>query len=129
MCVPSKTQIFWPSRSAFCTQRTRNSLAWAQIRSRIMLQSTGKTLGRGKKLPSILGSRQREHRIFMQNNDSVYGQNIGEHQQITQHFYGSSQLSPSYTSSPERAWNIPNLRNLYFTGREDLLIQLHERLQ
>ena len=67
------------------------------------------------------------------NEKPVQGQNIAVNQQITQNFYGNSTPSehkaPSSPAKPQRVWNIPYLRNDYFTGRTEILEQLHVRFQ
>jgi len=41
--------------------------------------------------------------------------------------YTSTSMPPR--TKPQRVWNIPYLRNDYFTGREDILAQLHARFK
>lgn len=64
----------------------------------------------------------------IQNNNSVYGQNIATYQSINQTFNNYSDPSSSaLTTSPEYAWNVPP-HNDFFTGREEVLIHLYEQL-
>jgi hypothetical protein len=59
------------------------------------------------------------------NNDSiVQGQVIGDHATVYQHFYVAQDKATSSTK-PQRVWTIPYLRNDYFTGRQEILEQLH----
>ncbi len=61
------------------------------------------------------------------NQGSVLGQNIGQYQQISQHFHVTGS-EPTQLGPPERIWFVPYRRNPFFTGREDLLTLLHVRL-
>ena len=66
---------------------------------------------------------------YQVNNDGpVQGQVIGDHNITHQHFYAPQEKAPS-SSKPQRVWNIPYLRNDYFTGREEILAQLHTRFK
>ena len=67
----------------------------------------------------------------IENQHPVAGQNIGDHNTNTQtyigtqnHFYGSDGKSVSPLPA-ERVWNVPFPHNPFFTGREEMLAQLH----
>src|SRR6266550_8001458 len=62
------------------------------------------------------------------NDGTTQGQVIGDHATVHQHFYGTQDKAPSSTK-PQRVWNIPYLRNDYFTGREEILTELHARFK
>jgi hypothetical protein len=62
------------------------------------------------------------------NEKSVQGQNIAQQQWITQNYYATQDKATSPTK-PQHVWNIPYLRNDYFTGREEILEQLHTRFK
>jgi tetratricopeptide (TPR) repeat protein len=59
---------------------------------------------------------------------TVQGPVIGDNPTVHQHFYATQDKAPSSTK-PQRVWNIPYLRNDYFTGREEILEQLHTRFK
>ena len=66
-----------------------------------------------------------------ENQQPVIGQNIGDHNTNTQyhigtqnHFYSSDGKLVSPLPA-ERVWNVPFPHNPFFTGREDILAQLH----
>ena len=63
------------------------------------------------------------------NDGTVQGQVIGDNATINQHFYAAQDKAPSSPSKPQRVWNIPYLRNNYFTGREEILAELHTRFK
>jgi hypothetical protein len=65
---------------------------------------------------------------YQVDNKTVQGQVIGDNPIVHQHFYATQNKVPSSTK-PQRVWNIPYLRNDYFTGREEILTQLHTRFQ
>src|SRR5712692_10240473 len=62
------------------------------------------------------------------NEGPVQGQNVAQQQWITQHFHGAGDKATSPTK-PEHAWNVPFPHNSFFTGREELLAQLHARFR
>ncbi len=66
-----------------------------------------------------------EGRPQIHNQGSVQGQNIGQYQQITQHFH-STGGDPVRPAPPQLIWLVPYRRNPFFTGREDVLNRLHE---
>ena len=72
--------------------------------------------------------RTDESKYHIPNEGPIYGQIIGEGNQITQHFY-----NPGDASTPsklqQRVWNIPYPPNPYFTGREEVLSRLEMTLQ
>jgi len=61
------------------------------------------------------------------NQGPVQGQNIAQSQQITQNFYGPGSL-PMRSAPPDNIWRVPYRRNPFFTGREQLLTHLHNKL-
>ena len=65
---------------------------------------------------------------YIHNDKLVQGQNIAQYQHITQIFHGPQDTALSPTK-PQRVWNIPYLRNGYFTGREEILTELHARFK
>jgi hypothetical protein len=66
---------------------------------------------------------------YQVNNDGpVQGQVIGDHNITHQHFYAPQEKATSPTK-PQHVWNIPYLRNDYFTGREEILASLHTRFK
>jgi hypothetical protein len=66
-----------------------------------------------------------EGKYQVENTDLVQGQNVGDHLQITQHFYGPGS-KPAHPAPQEHIWNVPYRRNPFFTGREEVLNRLHE---
>ncbi len=61
------------------------------------------------------------------NQGPVQGQVAANYGTITNNYVSPG--TPALTSpSPSRLWNIPYLRNPYFTGRESILKTLHEQL-
>lgn len=67
-----------------------------------------------------------EGQLQVHNQGSVLGQNIGQYQQITQHFHPGTGGEPAHPAPPEKVWFVPYRQNPFFTGREDILNQLHE---
>src|SRR5579872_6579436 len=65
---------------------------------------------------------------YQVDNQMTQGQVIGDHATVHQHFYDTKDKAPSSTK-PQRIWNIPYLRNDYFTGREEILEQMHTRFK
>src|SRR5229473_361492 len=61
------------------------------------------------------------------NEGPVQGQIVGGGNTINQNFYATIPETKT-PSTPVTAWNIPFSRNLLFTGRENLLRQLHANL-
>src|SRR5437879_3327786 len=66
---------------------------------------------------------------YQVNNKTVQGQVIGDNPTVHQHFYATEDKATPSTKKPQRVWNIPYLRNDYFTGREEILAQLHTRFK
>jgi hypothetical protein len=62
------------------------------------------------------------------NEGPVQGQNVAGIQNITQIFNDTQDKATSSTK-PQRIWNIPYLRNAYFTGRQEILAELHARFK
>jgi nuclear transport factor 2 (NTF2) superfamily protein len=75
-----------------------------------------------------MGEPQDAGKYQVDNDGTVQGQIIGDHATVHQHFYGTQEKAPS-PSKPQRVWNIPHLRNDYFTGREEILAELHARFK
>jgi tetratricopeptide (TPR) repeat protein len=67
--------------------------------------------------------RMDEAKYTIQNDKDVHVQIIGDHPTI------SIGTPSSHPSTPERVWTVPYQRNPFFTGREDLLTQLHDQLR
>src|SRR5437016_2053752 len=59
---------------------------------------------------------------------TTQGQVIGDHATVHQHFYATEDKAASSTKT-QRVWNIPYLRNNFFTGREEILTELHARFK
>jgi hypothetical protein len=59
---------------------------------------------------------------------TVQGQVTGDNNKVEIHIHNPQDKAPSPTK-PQRAWNIPYLRNDYFTGREEILAELHARFK
>jgi tetratricopeptide (TPR) repeat protein len=70
-----------------------------------------------------VNEQQPHHQI--QNQGPVQGQIGVNYGPVTMHFDGSSTIPVP----PKQVWNIPYLRNDYFTGREEILEQLHTRFK
>src|SRR6266705_543140 len=68
-----------------------------------------------------------EAKYSVHNERTVQGQVIGEHITVHQHFH-SVRADTSQTSTPEYIWAVPYRRNRFYTGREDLLTLLRDRL-
>src|SRR5271170_493812 len=63
------------------------------------------------------------------NEKTVQGQVIGDHNKVELHFHGAQDKATSPSTKPQQPWNIPYLRNNYFTGRQEILEQLHARFK
>jgi tetratricopeptide (TPR) repeat protein len=59
---------------------------------------------------------------------TVQGQVTGDNNKVEIHIHNPHDKTTSPTK-PQRVWNIPYLRNDYFTGREEILEQLHTRFK
>jgi hypothetical protein len=55
------------------------------------------------------------------NDGTVQGQIIGDNPIVHQHYY-ATQDTTTPSTKPQRVWNIPYLRNEFFTGREEILV-------
>jgi tetratricopeptide (TPR) repeat protein len=74
-------------------------------------------------------SESEDARNYQVDNDgTTQGQVIGDHATVHQHFYATQDKAPSSTKL-QRVWSIPYLRNGYFTGREEILAELHARFK
>ena len=83
-----------------------------------------------------------EHQYPLHNEGTTQGQVVGEHNTINQYYYGTGVDAsvagvasvvgvagvPGRDGRSASTWNIPYNRNPFFTGREDLLHQLHDNL-
>src|SRR6266702_5323718 len=68
-----------------------------------------------------------EGQLQISNLESVQGQNIAQHQQITQNFPGADGAG-AHAALPEHIWLVPYGRNPFFTGRDNLLKRLRKTL-
>ena len=59
---------------------------------------------------------------------TVQGQVTGDNNKVEIHIHNPQDKAPP-TTKLQRVWNIPYLRNDYFTGREEILEQLHTRFK
>src|SRR4051794_38147381 len=66
---------------------------------------------------------------YQVDNKTVQGQVIGDNPTVHQHFYAAQDKALPSTTKPQQPWNIPYLRNDYFTGREEILVELHTRFK
>ena len=66
-----------------------------------------------------------EGKYQVDNIGPVQGQIIGDHNTITQNFYGPRGAS-AHHAPPEHIWLVPYRRNPFFTGRDDILNRLHD---
>src|SRR5207302_6595314 len=62
------------------------------------------------------------------NDGTVQGQVTGDNNKVEIHIHNPQDKATSSTK-PQRVWNIPYLRNDYFTGREEILAELHTRFK
>ena len=62
------------------------------------------------------------------NDKTVQGSVIGDHATVHQHFYATQDEATSSSTKPQRVWNVPYLRNPFFTGRDELLDRLAQQL-
>src|SRR5262245_34270164 len=67
-------------------------------------------------------------KYWVSNNGTVQGQVTGDNNNVEIHIHNPQDKVPS-PSKPQHVWNIPYLRNNYFTGREEILAELHARFK
>src|SRR5712691_8274871 len=65
-----------------------------------------------------------ESTYSVRNEKTVQGQVIGDHPTVHQHFYGTG-ADNQHPATPARVFTVPYRRNALFTGREQLLEDLH----
>jgi hypothetical protein len=66
----------------------------------------------------------------IENNAPIEQQNISDHNiNINVHVTDNHADKYTHPNSPGQPWNIPYLRNDYFTGREEILEQPHARFK
>ena len=63
----------------------------------------------------------------IENQQPVWGQVVGDHNTIQQHYYAASDSLSSTPPAP--LWNVPFSPNPFFTGREEILGQIRARFQ
>jgi tetratricopeptide (TPR) repeat protein len=67
-------------------------------------------------------------KYHVENQRAVSGQVIGDHATVHIVYNPPAPSAATAPTPPQRLWNVPFARNPFFTGREDLLKQLHIQL-
>jgi tetratricopeptide (TPR) repeat protein/transcriptional regulator with XRE-family HTH domain len=118
-------------------RRERERLNWTQERLAEEIKSTSASINRWENDKTLPQPHYREQlcRVFQKSAEELFG-TAPIHQQdeenVGAQFIVPGNVPPSRNVLLPRdvppPWNVPHLRNLYFTGRESTLIYLHETL-
>src|SRR6516165_7518024 len=106
-------------------KREREQHAWSQAQIAEIIGTTAPNVSRWERGLTFPGLH------FRQKLCEIFGKSATE-LGLTRDDHGGSQLSssqyqqlnPSPTEVPAQIWHMPHSRNLFFTGREDLLLQV-----
>jgi len=112
-------------------RRERERLNWTQERLAEEIQTSSASINRWEndKTQPQLHYRERLCRVFKKSAEELFGSLPAPHKDGGN--VGAQFVVPLSVPLPRSVpppWNVPHLRNLYFTGRESILTSLHEML-
>lgn len=112
-------------------RRERERLNWTQERLAAEVQTTAASINRWEHEKVLPQPHHREQlcRVFQKSAEELFG-GVPARQQVdeTEKLNGGEHIPVSSTTTTPIPWNVPHLRNLYFTGRESTLTHLHTTL-